>query len=83
MRLKTEAKKLRRILTLTKTMLLGNVATARAVENKVLEYGAINMRFTNDDGASAYLDKECRRGFGLSSAEKYRVCQSNFWLSCL
>lgn len=50
---------------LTETMLLGNVATSRAGENKVLEYDAINMRFTNDDGASAYLDKEYRRGFGL------------------
>ena len=46
-------------------MLLGNVATSRAGENKVLEYDAINMRFTNDDGANAYLDKEYRRGFGL------------------
>ncbi|MFK7865509.1 MAG: Gfo/Idh/MocA family protein [Pseudohongiellaceae bacterium] len=50
---------------LTETMLLGNVATARAGENKVLEYDAQNMRFTNDDGANAYLDKQYREGFGL------------------
>lgn len=50
---------------LTETMLLGNVATARASENKVLEYDGQNMRFTNDDGANAYLDKKYREGFGL------------------
>ncbi len=51
---------------LTETMLLGNVATVRASENKVLQYDGANMRFTNDDGANAYLEKQYRPGFGLS-----------------
>ena len=51
---------------LTETMLLGNVATLRASENKVLQYDSENMRFTNDDGANAYLEKQYRPGFGLS-----------------
>lgn len=51
---------------LTETMLLGNVATLRASENKILEYDGANMRFTNDDGANAYLEKQYRPGFGLS-----------------
>lgn len=50
---------------LTETMLLGNIAIVRAGENKVLEYDEANMRFTNDDGANAYLDKAYRAGFGL------------------
>ena len=51
---------------LTETMLLGNVAVRRAGENKVLAYDGDNMRFTNDDGANALLDKQYRPGFGLS-----------------
>ena len=50
---------------LTETMLLGNIATMRASENKVLEYDTVGMRFTNDEGANAYLDKVYRPGFGL------------------
>ena len=50
---------------LTETMLLGNIATMRASENKVLEYDKVGMRFTNDEGANAYLDKVYRPGFGL------------------
>ena len=50
---------------LTETMLLGNIATVRASENTVLEYDEANMRFTNDDGANAYLDKVYRSGYGL------------------
>ncbi len=50
---------------LSETMLLGNIATVRASENKVLEYDGANMRFTNDDGANAHLDKDYRAGFGL------------------
>ena len=50
---------------LTETMLLGNIATVRASEFKVLEYDGASMRFTNDEGANAYLDKEYRPGFGL------------------
>lgn len=50
---------------LSETMLLGNIATVRASENKVLEYDGANMRFTNDDGANAHLDKNYRAGFGL------------------
>tara|TARA_B100000029_G_scaffold153238_1_gene148378 strand:- start:5204 stop:6583 length:1380 start_codon:yes stop_codon:yes gene_type:complete len=50
---------------LSETMLLGNIATVRASENKVLEYDGENMRFTNDDGANSYLDKDYRSGFGL------------------
>ena len=46
-------------------MLLGNIATVRASENKILEYDDENMRFTNDDGANSYLDKDYRSGFGL------------------
>ena len=51
---------------LTETMLLGNIATIRASEHKVLEYDGSAMRFTNDDGANAYLEKAYRQGFGLS-----------------
>ncbi len=51
---------------LTETMLLGNIATLRAGENKVLDYDGENMRFTNDEGANSYLQKEYRAGFGLS-----------------
>lgn len=51
---------------LTETMLLGNIATLRAGEHKVLHYDALAMRFVNDDGANAYLDKDYRPGFGLS-----------------
>ena len=51
---------------LTETMLLGNIATIRASEHKVLEYDGTTMRFTNDDGANAYLEKNYRPGFGLS-----------------
>ena len=50
---------------LTETMLLGNIATMRASENKVLEYDKVGMRFTNDEGANTYLDKVYRPGFGL------------------
>ncbi len=50
---------------LTETMLLGNVATLRAGEHKVLEYDGEAMRFTNDEGANAYLAKPYRPGFGL------------------
>jgi len=50
---------------LTETMLLGNAALRRAGEHKVLEYDAVNMRFTNDDEANSYLDKNYRPGFGL------------------
>ncbi len=50
---------------LTETMLLGNIATIRASEHKVLEYDGTAMRFTNDEGANAYLDKEYRPGFGI------------------
>lgn len=51
---------------LTETMLLGNIAVRRASENRVLEYDAAAMRFTNDDAANAYLDKTYQPGFGLS-----------------
>ncbi|MCG8414692.1 MAG: Gfo/Idh/MocA family oxidoreductase [Pseudomonadales bacterium] len=51
---------------LTETMLLGNIATIRAKEHKVLEYDGKAMRFTNDDGANAYLDKAYRQGFGIA-----------------
>lgn len=51
---------------LTETMLLGNIATIRASEHKVLEYNGKTMRFTNDDGANAYLHKEYRPGFGIA-----------------
>jgi len=46
-------------------MLLGNIAIARASEHKVLEYDRANMRFTNDNEATAHLDKAYRAGFGL------------------
>ena len=51
---------------LTETMLLGNIATIRASEHKVLEYDGSAMRFTNDEGANAYLDKTYRPGFGIA-----------------
>ena len=47
-------------------MLLGNIATIRASEHKVLEYDGDAMRFTNDEGANAYLDKDYRPGFGIA-----------------
>lgn len=50
---------------LTETMLLGNIALVREGEHAVLEYDGTNMRFTNDDVANAYLDKDYRPGFGL------------------
>ena len=50
---------------LSETMLLGNIATMRAGENKVLEYDGANMRFTNDEGANRLLDKEYRAGFAI------------------
>ncbi len=50
---------------LTETMLLGNIATIRAGDHKVLEYDARSMRFTNDEEANGYLDKPYRPGFGL------------------
>ena len=50
---------------LSETMLLGNIATMRAGENKVLEYDGVNMRFTNDEDANSHLDKDYREGFGL------------------
>ncbi len=50
---------------LTETMLLGNIATMRASENKVLKYDGTRQRFTNDEGANAYLGKVYRPGFGL------------------
>jgi predicted dehydrogenase len=50
---------------LTETMLLGNIATIRAGEHKVLEYDGAAMRFTNDEGANAYLDKDTGRDLGL------------------
>ncbi len=50
---------------LTETMLLGNIATIRASEHKVLEYDGDTMRFTNDDGANAYLEKAYRAGFAI------------------
>lgn len=50
---------------LTETMLLGNIATIRAGENRILEYDGASMRFSNDDGANAYLEKTYRQGFGL------------------
>ena len=46
-------------------MLLGNIATIRAGDHKVLEYDARRMRFTNDEEANSYLDKSYRPGFGL------------------
>ena len=51
---------------LTETMLLGNIAARRAEAHKVLEYDGEAMRFTNDEAANAFLDKEYRTGFGLS-----------------
>ena len=51
---------------LTETMLLGNIATMRASEHKVLEYDGATMRFTNDEGANAHLDKDYRPGFGIA-----------------
>ena len=51
---------------LTETMLLGNIAIRLASKNKVLEYDAEAMRFTNDDEANQYLAKSYREGFGLS-----------------
>lgn len=51
---------------LTETMLLGNIATIRANEHKVLDYNGKTMRFTNDEGANAWLHKEYRPGFGIS-----------------
>jgi len=51
---------------LSETMLLGNIATMRAGENKILEYDGANMRFTNDEGANSHLDKDYREGFGLT-----------------
>lgn len=51
---------------LSETMLLGNIATMRASQNKILEYDGVNMRFTNDEGANSHLDKEYREGFGLA-----------------
>lgn len=50
---------------LTETMLLGNVALRRAGDHKILNYDGKNMRFTNDDEANGYLDKNYRPGFGL------------------
>ncbi len=50
---------------LTETMLLGNIATIRAGDHKVLDYDAGSMRFTNDEEANGYLDKSYRPGFGL------------------
>ncbi len=50
---------------LTETMLLGNIATIRASEHKVLEYNGGTMRFTNDEGANQYLNKDYRPGFGI------------------
>ncbi len=50
---------------LTETMLLGNIATIRAADHKVLEYDARSMRFANDEEANGYLDKSYRPGFGL------------------
>ncbi len=50
---------------LTETMLLGNVALLRAGEHSVLDYDGANRRFTNDEEANAYLDKDYRPGFGL------------------
>lgn len=50
---------------LTETMLLGNVAVARADQNRTLQYDSENMRFTNDDGANDYLNKDYRPGYGL------------------
>ncbi len=51
---------------LTETMLLGNIAVRQAANHKVLEYDGEAMRFSNDDAANAWLDKEYRPGFGLS-----------------
>lgn len=51
---------------LTETMLLGNIAVRRASEHRVLHYDGNAMRFTNDEAANAYLDKDYRPGFGLS-----------------
>ncbi len=50
---------------LTETMLLGNIALLRGGEHTVLEYDGANMRFTNDEIANAYLEKDYRPGFGL------------------
>ena len=50
---------------LTETMLLGNIALLREGERAVLEYDGANMRFTNDEAANAYLEKDYRPGFGL------------------
>ena len=50
---------------LTETMLLGNIALLRGGEHTVLEYDGANMRFTNDEVANAFLDKDYRPGFGL------------------
>jgi hypothetical protein len=46
-------------------MLLGNIALLREGERAVLEYDGANMRFTNDEAANAYLEKDYRPGFGL------------------
>ena len=51
---------------LTETMLLGNIATIRAGDHKVLEYDARRMRFTNDEEANGYLDKSYRPGLAWS-----------------
>ncbi len=51
---------------LTETMLLGNIAVRQAHTHKVLEYDGAAMRFRNDEAANAMLEKEYRRGFGLS-----------------
>ena len=50
---------------LTETMLLGNIELLREGERAVLEYDGANMRFTNDEAANAYLEKDYRPGFGL------------------
>ncbi|MCY4357548.1 MAG: Gfo/Idh/MocA family oxidoreductase [Gammaproteobacteria bacterium] len=50
---------------LTESMLLGNIATIRAGQHRVLEYDSKAMRFTNDEGANAWLEKSYRQGFGL------------------
>lgn len=50
---------------LTETMLLGNIATIRADQHSILEYDGSAHRFTNDDEANAWLDKDYRPGFGL------------------
>ena len=50
---------------LTETMLLGNIAVTLQDRNKILEYDAANMRFSNLDEANEYLQMPYRQGWSL------------------